>query len=136
VAPIIFVLITLALLIGFVVLTRYETRRGVRYFANERAHLDRSVGHIEFIFEHVDLASFLREEAHRFFARVSHDVAHLSLQAVRATERLLTRIVIRLRSHHHAVDTAPRENVREFVKTLSDFKSGLKATHPEVGEIE
>jgi len=136
VAPLIFILVTLGLLVGFFILTETEARRGTRFLASKRAHLDKSVEHIEFILEHVNLSVFLRDEVRRLAARVSHDIAHLSLQAVRATERLLTRLVMHLRSHRAVVDTAPRENVREFVKTLSDFKSGLKATHPEVREIE
>ncbi|MDD3531326.1 MAG: hypothetical protein PHV99_01920 [Candidatus Pacebacteria bacterium] len=135
-APLIFILVAVALLAGFFALTEFEARRGARFFAGERVRLDRSVERVEFILEHIDLGAFLRDEVRRIVARVSHTVANLSLQAVRAAERLLTRLVIRLRSNHHAVDTAPRENVREFVKTLSDFKSGLKATHPEVGEVE
>lgn len=134
-APLIFIFISCALLASFFVLTQSEARRGTRFFAQERTSLDRSVERIEFILEHVDLGAFLREEVRRLAARVSHDIAHLSLQAVRATERLLTRLVMHLRTRH-AVDAAPRENVREFVKTLSDFKGGLRATHPEIGEIQ
>lgn len=130
-APLIFILITFALLIGFFTLTLYETRNGVRFFASERARLDRNVERTEFILEHVDLGAFARDEVHRLAARVSHDVAHLSLQMVRVAERLLTRLVMYLRTRR-AVDTAPRENVREFVKTLSDFKGSLNAVHPEV----
>jgi len=127
----IFILITFGLFIGFFALTKYETSHGVRFFADERTNLDKRVAHVEFILEHVDLAAFARDEVRRLVARVSHDVAHLSLQAVRAAERLLTRLVMHLRTRR-AVDTAPRENVREFVKTLSDFKGTLKAVHPEV----
>ena len=134
-APLIFILVTFGLFVGFFALTKYETSHGVRFFADERATLDKSVAHIEFILEHVDLAAFAREEVRRLTARVSHDVAHLSLQAVRATERLLTRLVMHLRTRR-AADIAPRENVREFVKTLADFKGTLKAVHPEVKEIK
>lgn len=130
----IFILITLVLLGGFFVLTNYEARRGVRVYAAHRDRLDKTVERIEFVLQHVDLGSFLRDEMRHLIARLSHDIAHLSLQAVRATERLLTRLVMHLRSKH-SVDTAPHGNVREFVKTLSDFKGGLKATHPEIKEI-
>jgi len=107
----------------------------MRVYAAQRERLDKTVERIEFVLQHVDLGAFLRTEVRHLVARLSHDIAHLSLQAVRATERLLTRLVMHLRSKH-SVDTAPRGNVREFVKTLSDFKVGLKATHPEVGEIK
>ena len=132
-APLIFILITFVLLAGFFALTSYEVRRGVRVFAEQRARLDHNVERIEFVLQHVDLGSFIRDEIRRLIARVSHDIAHLSLQAVRATERLLTRAVRYLRSRHTVNDTAPRENVREFVKTLSDFKGQLKS--PEIPEL-
>lgn len=131
----IFILSTLVLLGGFFALTSYEARRGVRIYAAQRERLDKTVERVEFILQNVDLGAFLRTEVRHLVAQLSHYIAHLSLQAVRATERLLTRLVMHLRSKH-SVDTAPRGNVREFVKTLSDFKGGLKATHPEVGEIK
>ena len=130
-APIIFILITPLLLIGFFALTSYEARRGVRFFASERARLDHTIEHIHSVLSRTNFSAFLRDEVRRIIALVSHAIVHLSLQTVRATERLLTRVVRYLRSRH-AADTAPRENVREFVKTLSDFKGKLKATHPEI----
>ncbi|MCR4333542.1 MAG: hypothetical protein NUV60_00770 [Patescibacteria group bacterium] len=132
----VFIFVTLGLLGGFLVLTDYEARRGVRVGAAYRERLDHQVERVEFILEHVNLGAFLREEVHHLVARVSHDVAHFSLQSVRATERLLTRAVMHLRSKHSVDATAPRENAREFVKTLSDFKGGLKATHPEISDIK
>ncbi len=128
--PLIFILITLALLIGFFALTSYEAHRGTRFFAPGRTHLDHTVEHVQFILSRVDLGVFLRDEVRRIVAWVGHALVHLSLQVVRAIERLLTRIVRYLRSKH-ATDTAPRKNVREFVKTLLDFKGKLKAKHPE-----
>ena len=133
--PLLFILITFALLGGFFALTGYEVRRGARVFSVQRERLDHNVERIQFVLQHVDMGAFVRDEIRRFVAWLSHYIAHLSLQAVRAVERLLTRIVRYLRSRH-ASDTAPRENVREFVKTLADFKGSLKATHPEVGEIK
>ncbi len=129
-APLIFILITLAFLIGFFSLTSYEAHRGTRFFTPQRVRLDHAVKHIQFILSHVDLGAFLRDEVRRIVAWISHAIVYLSLQAVRTIERLLTRIVRYLRSKHTA-DIAPRENVREFVKILSDFKGKLKATHPE-----
>ncbi len=131
----IFIFVSLALLGGFLVLTDYETRRGIRFFAQERARLDRNVERIEFVLAHVDLGVFLRDEVRRLAGRLGHDIAHISLQSVRATERLLTRLVMHLRSRHD-INTTPRESTRAFVKTLSDFKSRLKATHPEISDIQ
>jgi hypothetical protein len=131
----VFILVALALLAGFFALIEYEVRRGVRLFAEKRARLDRNVERVEFVLQHVDLSAFTRDEVRRIVGRVSHDIAHLSLQVVRAAERLLTRLVRHLRSRH-TIDTAPRESTRAFVKTLSDFKDRLKKTHPEVGDIQ
>lgn len=131
-----FVLGTLTLLSGFYALTCYETRRGARVFAAGRARFDKQVARIEFIVEHVDLGAFVQDEMHRAATRLGHDVAHLSLQVVRIAERLLTRIVRRLRAAH-TVDLTPRESARPFVKSLSDFKDRLKETRPEeIGEVQ
>ncbi len=129
-----FIFITLALLVGFFAITWYEARRGARFFAAPRARLDRQVEQIEFILTHVDLSAFLRAETRRIGARIGHDGAHLSLQAVRATERFLTRVVRRLRAQH-PVESPSRESSREFVKVLSDFKGHLDATRPEVPDL-
>ena len=134
-ACLIAVLVLLALLIGFVVLTRYEARRGARFFAPERDALDKNVERVEFIVAHVDLMAFAREEFSRALNQIGHTIAHLSLQAVRAVERLLTRLVRHLRTRNQE-SVAPRETAREFVKTLSDFKDTLKATHPDSDAFE
>jgi len=135
VAYLIFILFTFALLVGFFALTQYEERRGTRLFARARTNLDEKVARVEFILDHVDLSAFLRDEIRRAVSRLGHALANLSLQTVRATERLLTRLVRYMRTQH-AVDTAPRESSRPFVKTMSDFKDRLKATRPEVSDIQ
>lgn len=134
-AYLIAVLSTLALFVGFVALTYYEARRTRRFFPLTRARLDANVERIEFIFAHVDLGAFLKEEIHHALNRIGHTVAHISLQVVRATERLLTRLVRHLRVRNED-SVAPRESTREFVKTLSDFKDGLNATHPDIDSLE
>ena len=126
---VIFILATLALLVGFFALTNYETRHGMRFYAPYRARLDRTVERVEFILENVNIGAFLRDEIHHFVSRAVHDIVHFSLVIVRAAERLLTRLVRNMRARPE-IDTAPRETAREFVKTLSDFKDNLNATHP------
>ncbi|MDE1919459.1 MAG: hypothetical protein KGH56_02045 [Patescibacteria group bacterium] len=128
-AQLFFILSALILLGGFFALTIYEERRGTRFLAAYRARLDHDVERVEFILAHVDFKAFLIEEVRRVAARVGHDIAHLSLLVVRGAERLLTRTVRYLRTHH-AVDATPRETARGYVKTLSDFKDRLKATRP------
>lgn len=126
------VLSSLALLVGFAVLTLIESRRGVRFFEAARGRFDKHVGRIEFIIEHVDLVAFAQDETKHAVTRLGHVGAHYSLHAVRCMERLLTRLVRYLRTRHQE-EVAPRETAREFVKTLSEFKDGLKATHPDIG---
>ncbi|HEY4500711.1 MAG TPA: hypothetical protein VJI70_00355 [Candidatus Paceibacterota bacterium] len=131
----IFIFVALVLLVGFFVLTSYEARRGSRFYAGHRERLDHTVERIEFIVANVNLGEFMRDEILHLASRIGHDIAHFSLLVVRAVERLLTRLVRRLRAQPE-IDTAPRETAREFVKTLSDFKDNLKATHPEIHEIQ
>lgn len=128
-------LASLLLLGGFFALTIQEERRGVRVFAPVRTCFDQKVARIEFILTRVDLGAFLRDELRRASSRIGHDIVHFSLQAVRTVERLLTRLVRHLRPSHE-IDVAPRESSRAFVKTLSDFKGRLKATHPEISDIQ
>jgi hypothetical protein len=131
----IFTIVSLALLVGFFILTRYETRRGTRIFASDRARLDGVVGRVEFILQHVNFGVFLRDEIRHLASRMGHDIVHISLLIVRSAERLLTRLIRHLRTHAE-VDTAPRETAREFVKVLAEFKGNLKATHPEISDIQ
>lgn len=128
------ILAALFLLVGFFALTNYEARRGTRLYELQRARLDHAIERVVFIAEHINLAEFLRDEVRHLAGRIGHDIVHFSLIAVRAIERLLTNLVRRLRSHPE-IDAAPRETAREFVKTLSDFKGNLKATHPEISDI-
>lgn len=129
----IFLLLSIALLGGFLVLTGYETRRGARVLDVTRARLDRETERAFFIVEHVDLVAYVREETQHFLERFGHDIAHLFLQAVRAAERLLTHLVRTLRTRSESA--APHETQREFVKTLADFKDHLEATRPEVPDV-
>lgn len=133
-ANLIFILTTFVLLIGFFALVGYEERRGARFFAVLRMRFDQNVERMEFILTHVDFGAFFLDEMRRIAIRLGHDIAHFSLLAVRAAERLLTRAVRYFRTRH-AVDTVPRESARGYVKTLSDFKDRLKATHPEISDI-
>jgi len=133
-AYLILVLIFIFLLIGALVVTEYESRHAVRFCAHTRARLDEHVVRAMFIATHVDFGTFVHECVTQATRRIAHDCAHLSLVIVRATERLLTRVVRRLRSEH-AVPPSPRESTREFVRTLSDFKGQLGSTHPDVPDI-
>ena|SRR3989344_2021362 len=120
----------LILLIGFIGLLVLEARRGARFFEVYRLRLDRLVAQGTFILEHVDLASFAREECVRLLRRTTHDLAHLGLTSIRAVERLLTRLVRRLRAAESQLVRPSQESTRAFVRTMAEFKGQLEATRP------
>ena len=128
------ILVPSVLLLGFFGLTVLELNRAARVLNNVRTRLDRKISHIEFIFSHIDLVEFVREESARLLTNASHAMAHLSLRAVRFVERMLTRLVRHLRMRH-AAGVVPRTDAREFVKTLSNFKDNLKSTRPDIVEF-
>ncbi len=129
-AYLILVLIPIVGCIGLIVLTQYETRHGIRFFRASRERFDTRVEHVTFIVTHVDFLAFVRDTIRQGVNHVGHMIAHFSLQAVRAVERVLTRLVRHLRTKNE-MPVPRRESSREFVKTLSDFKDNLKTTHPE-----
>ena len=134
-AYLISILVAIGLLAGFFALSDYETRRGSRFFVPFRSRLDRDVEHIAFVLAHIDIGAFVLTEMRHMASRAGHAIVHVSLQAVRAAERLLTRLVLYFRTKH-AVESAPRESMREYVKTLSDFKDHMKTTRPEMPDIQ
>lgn len=134
-APLIFLLVAIVLLGGFIALTRYEGARGARLFAGSRSRLDARVEHALFIYEHVDFNAFVEEETKALLLRVGHAIAHLTLQSVRAIERLLTRAVRHLRTRVTSEAGVPRATERPFVQALGDFKEELKQTRPPVPEL-
>ncbi len=124
----VFVGVSIVLFIGFLALTRYEARRGTRFFAGSRAFLDTEAARVSFAFSHVDVPAFIRESLRTLVARIVHDIAHGSLIAVRFLERLLTRVVRALRTRHGAVlmEEQKKQGPTAFVATMADFKQGLK----------
>lgn len=132
--PLISILVSFALLGGFLALVIYETKQGVRFLPQTRERLDVLVTRGTFVVEHVDFAAFLRDTVRTGVNRLVHDVAHLSLLFVRTIERFLTRVVRYLRTRN-AVDMVPHKNAREFVQKLSDFKGQLQETPPKIPDI-
>jgi hypothetical protein len=128
-------LIALVLVISFVVLVGYEERRGVRFFAHAREGFDARITRLQFILTHVDLVAFAKEELRRVGSQLSHVLVVLSLRAVRAIERLLTRLIIYLRTRH-PIDTPQEDETRPFLKALTDFKDRLKNTRKDNFDIE
>ncbi len=112
------ILVSLALLLGFLSLTYFETAKGFRILGWSRRRLDRRVGQVTFIMEHVDLGGFVRDTVRAALERLLHDLAHTSLLFVRLIERLLTRFVRQLRGRREEVgpEAAPRRSFREAVR--------------------
>ena len=135
-APLIFILISAALAGGFLALTQWERAHGTRFLAPTRARLDQGVERAAFVIKHVDWNAYLRDEVRALAIRLGHAAAHLSLQGVRAVERLLTDAVRRLRAQVASeAAPAPGPSTRPFVQALSGFKEELKAARPEIPEL-
>ena len=130
----VFLVLTIVLFSAFLFFARYEASRGQRFFADARGRLDASVLRTEFLLTHVDFESFLRDVIRTLAARITHDVAHLTLLLVRSVERLLTRLVRHLRTEHDI--NVSSETQRPFVKAMSDFKQQLASTRPTLQEIQ
>jgi len=104
------ILVSLALFIGFLALTRVESRRGSRYFAGARSSFDSQIDRLSFIADHVDFAAFVRDGLRAASARIVHDIVHVTLIIVRFTERMLTRAVRALREHRIRIHEERSEN--------------------------
>lgn len=122
----IFILITLALFLGFIGLTFAETRRGVRFFVPVRSSLDTIASRIMYVVTHVDLASFTARILKDLGSRIVHDVAHGSLVLIRFFERLLTRAVRYLRMKNGTTASVVPKETSHFVRTIMYFKQTLR----------
>ena len=118
------------LFIAFIGMLVIEVRRGRRFFEVYRLRLDRFVGQGMLLVEHVDLAGFIREESIRLLRRATHDMARFGLTSIRAIERLLIRLVQRLRAAESQLTRPTQESTRSFVRTMAEFKGQLEATRP------
>jgi len=130
----VFMLIAVALFSGFLFLTYYEARRGVRVFAAFRNDLDAQVARAIAIVTHVDFEPLVRQQFQLLAAHVANDIAHLFLRTVRAIEHVLTRLVRHLRARH-GITEGPNATPRAFVKTMREFKRELSSTRPPISEV-
>ncbi len=96
------ILVSLALFAGFLVLTLFEKKRGLRVAGELRNKLDAKVSRVLFVLSHVDWGAFLKHLVVTGTQRIAHDVAHATLLVVRTVERLLTRAVKYLRERRGA----------------------------------
>ena len=131
--------IALILFGGFLLLVALERKKGVRVAGGMRAALDKKVGRAAFIARHVDWGAFVRHLAGTALERVLHDVAHAVLQFVRASERVLTRAVRRLRERRGlaaegAQDAEERPTspiARGIEKVRRAWRSSRRAPRPK-----
>jgi hypothetical protein len=148
-AYLVFFLVLVLLFFGFLALTASERKRGSRLFAAAaRADFDARVARAEFVATHVDFAAFVRDTLKSGAERAAHDTAHAILQAVRWSERQLTRAVRTLRARRAEMaasgaqngaaqappaDAAPAQ-ASEFARGMADFKQDLRAQRPDATE--
>jgi len=124
----------LALFIGFLLLTRFERARGVRFLEGLRNTVDEKTDKALFVATHVDWSAFLSHFFRTLVARIAHDIAHASLIVVRVLERLLTRIVKYLRSTRPqtpSIPEKPRFDMRESLSQFRLVRKRKKETAPE-----
>lgn len=119
---IILIIVSLVLLGGFLLLARFEQKRGLRVAGAYRNRLDAKVSRATFILTHVDWGAFVRHLAGTALERVLHDIAHSILRIVRTAERLLTRAVKGLRERRGIV--APLDTEAEGKE--NPLKAGIK----------
>ncbi len=123
----IILLVSLALFIGFLVLTRFEKKRGLRVAGMLRNKLDARTSHAAFVVSHVDWSAFLKHLVVSVAERIAHDVVHATLLVVRTVERLLTRTVKYLREKRGAAPLPDTDEIqRPVTRTLAYLRQALR----------
>jgi hypothetical protein len=126
------------LLIGFLITTLIENRKGVRYGTPSRSFLDAHVSKGLFIIKHVDWGSFFKHTIKASLEGFAHEVAHTSLMFVRVVERFLTRMVRKLRirrqEHFPFSDTSsvvPESRSKKILTSIQDLLYRSKKKYKE-----
>ncbi len=121
------ILVSLALFVGFLLLTLFEKKRGLRVAGELRNKLDAKVSRALFVLSHVDWSAFLKHLVVTGTQRIAHDVAHATLLAVRTVERLLTRAVKYLRERRGAGPLPESsEQLRPLERSLAYLKRSIR----------
>ncbi len=119
--------LSLTLLVGFLLLTRYEGRRGTRIFARARAGLDSRTEEIGRKLASGEAGDALVRNMRLGAERLAHDIAHLVLIAVRFVERTLTQAVRTLRARRaENAPSAPATPASPFANSMKDFGQELR----------
>ncbi|MDB5266145.1 MAG: hypothetical protein JWM39_858 [Parcubacteria group bacterium] len=122
----IFLPITFALLVLFLLLTFVEAKSGMRMFSGTRDKFDARIGRASFVLRHVDWGAFVNDVTRTFFERALHDIAHGTLMVVRFVERVLTRIVRSLRMRRERI--LPQASFEPKTSRISETMTYLKST--------
>jgi hypothetical protein len=126
-AYLIAILVPLVLLALFVALTVVERRRGRRYFGPARASLDAAASSLAGSARTMEPLKAAGRGLRRLAGHIIHDIATVTLAAVRASERSLSGLVRRLRSSRAPERAETRSG---FLKSISYFKRTLRADAP------
>jgi hypothetical protein len=121
---------SLALFVGFVVLTIVETRFRFRVLGGARVHFDQFSNRLFIIVRHVNWSEFVSHLVRSFVARAAHDTAYASLALVRFAERQLTRTVRYLRNRRPNV-LAPRASRESVFSQASSYIQRKRKSKPE-----
>jgi len=123
----ILIIVSIALFAGFLLLTRFEKKRGLRVAGMLRNKLDARTSRAVFIVSHVDWSAFVKHIVVTSAERIAHDIAHATLLIVRTLERLLTRAVKYLREKRGApAITETDEPLRPLARAASHLRSALR----------
>lgn len=127
------ILIAGLLFFGFLLLTYYEARRGTRLFAGSRYKLDKKVGRMVFLLEHVDWGAFTAHVTKTSLNTLAHDIAHGTLIAVRTVERFLTRAVYSLRRRRDDATLPPGPSRIE--SRVTNIRDNFRAKNVHANDI-
>lgn len=119
--------LSLALFGGFLVLVSFERSRGLRVAGAVRNRLDKKVARAAFIAQHVDWGAFTKHLVGSAAERTAHDIAHSILRFVRTAERLLTRIVKRLRERRGIPVEDTGEETGTLQRTIRKVRSAVRS---------
>lgn len=121
--------LSFALLGGFLMLTAFEGKRGLRVAGAFRNKLDAQVARVAFIATHVDWRAFFRHLLGTLFERAVHDIASGTLGFVRSVERILTRTVrsIRARRGLEAPEEIPAEAPNPVMARIEKVRAAVLA---------
>lgn len=126
------ILVFAVLLVGFLLLTGQEKKRGTRVLASARQRLDTRVASATHTLREIDIGAFLWHALRAGVEWVAHELVHVVLLGVRTLERLLTRAARELRGRRAVGDTDLRIPFLSGVERIRKALWSLKKKKEEV----